>query len=227
MNTVDLLRTLEDEFYEPALCGGTLEFPGGSEPVEVLSLSAHSADLRCSDEIAEEGPVTLAVAGFGRFEGELVRRHGRIIGIIFGTMKVAGTKVARAVPAGTGETRAPATVAFDVANADDVPGPAAGRERTLRRHSRSAVFWSGAVQAGRQSIDCVVLNMSPGGAKIRLMKRYVGDGSPVILHIDRLGGYTSEVVWSEGNTMGLRFLKNPQQVAAEIEQGLRKAPRSA
>ena len=34
-----------------------------------------------------------------------------------------------------------------------------------------------------------------------------------------------EVVWTEGNTIGLRFLKDPKQIAADIEQGLRKAPK--
>jgi hypothetical protein len=232
MNTVDLLRTLEDEFYESALCAGRLEFAGGSEPVEVLSLSAHSADLRCGNEIVENGTVTLAIDGFRSFEGELVRRHGRIIGIVFGTMREKeGTRVARGIAAADAKASkakrpaAPATVDPDAGGGDTAPDAAAqkrSKARSLRGHTRSAVFWSGALQAGRQNVECIVLNMSPGGAKIRLLKRFVSDGSPVILHIDRLGGYTSEVVWLEGNSMGLRFLKDPKQIAVEIEQGLRK-----
>lgn len=212
MNTVDLLKQLEDEFYEPALCAGSLLFAGHVEPVEILSLSAHSADLRCNVNIAEEGPVTLAVDGFREFTGELVRRHGRIIGMIFETAEQPGTRITQPVTA-TAEPSKPVAARRQ-------------KDRALRGHPRSAVFWSGAVRGGRQNVDCVVLNMSPGGAKIRLLKRFVDDGSPVILHIDRLGGYTSEVVWAEGDMMGLRFLKDPKQIAAEIEQGLRKAPKS-
>ncbi len=212
MNTVDLLRTLEDEFYEPVLCTGALHFDGRTKVVEVLSLSAHSADLRCADEIAEDGPVALAIDGFRDFTGELVRRHGRIIGMIFARPEQQGTRVAAPLPP-------PATepVASD--------GPKTATPRAMREHARSAVFWSGAVRGGREDVECVVLNMSPGGAKVRLLKRFVGDGSPVILHVDRLGGYTCEVVWVEGNTMGLRFLRDPSQIAGEIEQGLRQAPK--
>jgi hypothetical protein len=214
MNTVDLLRTLEDEFYEPALCAGTLRFGDRTEAVEVLSLSAHSADLRCSDEIAEDGPVTLAIDGFREFTGELVRRHGHIIGMMFEVAEQRGTRITRPVTAQAIEPTEPAA-------------PKRQTSRAMREHARSAVFWSGAVRGGRENVECVVLNMSPGGAKIRLLKRFTGDGSPVILHVDRLGGYTCEVIWTEGNTMGLRFLRDPKQIANEIEQGLRKAPKQS
>lgn len=208
MNTVDLVRRLEEEFYEPALCEGMLEFSGRSEPVEVLALSAHSADLRCGDDIVEDGPVALAIDGFRRFEGELVRSHGRIIGMVFRDAEQDGTKV----------TPAPKQPPEDAA-------PKAQKRQSMRRHPRSAVFWSGAVQAGRESVDCIVLNMSPGGAKLKMLKRFVSDGSPVVLHIDRLGGYAGEIIWSEGDTVGLRFLRDPREVAADIEQVLYKTKR--
>jgi hypothetical protein len=172
--------------------------------VEVLALSAHSADLRCTGDVAEDGPVALAIDGFRSFEGELVRRHGQIIGMVFSS---------------GGKAAAPATPAPGSSPAAK-PAKAPSTTKTLRRHPRSAVFWSGAIQAGRESIDCIVLNMSPGGAKVKLLKRFAGDGSPVVLHIDRLGGYAGEVVWSEGELIGLRFLKDPQLIAADIERAL-------
>lgn len=202
MNTVDLLRRLEDEFYEPALCAGLLEFADRIASVEVLALSAHSADLRCGDDIVEDGAAILVIEGFRRFPGELVRRHGRIIGISFATEQTAATVMPAPLPA-----------ARDTA-------PAQQDRKTSRRHPRAAVFWSGAVQAGRTSVDCIVLNLSPGGAKVKLLQRFVSDGSPVVVHIDRLGSYASEVIWSEGDTMGVHFLKDPQRVAADIEKVL-------
>lgn len=208
MNTVDLLRRLDEEFFEPALCAGVLAFSGRKLPVEILALSAHSADLRCTAEVAEEGPVVLSIDGFRSFEGELVRRHGQIIGMVFSR---GGKAAAEAVP-----EAAPAPRAARLHNPPKQPS----ETKTLRRHPRSAVFWSGTVQSGRASIDCIVLNMSPGGAKVKLLKRFTGDGSPVVLHIDRLGGYAAEVVWSEGEMIGLRFLKDPQQIAADIEREL-------
>jgi len=197
MNTVDLLRRLDEEFFEPALCAGTLKFSGQAHSVEVLALSSHSADLRCPEDLVEDGPVTLAIDGFRSFEGELVRRHGRIIGMVFKTAEQPGAEA----PSPPAETK-----------------PA--RTGSLRQHPRSAVFWSGALQSGRESIDCIVLNMSPGGAKVKLFRRFASNGSPVVLHIDRLGGYASEVVWSEGDAVGLRFLKDPKEVAADIERVL-------
>jgi hypothetical protein len=40
-----------------------------------------------------------------------------------------------------------------------------------------------------------------------------------------MGGYAAEIIWSEGDTVGLRFLKDPREVAADIEQTLYKTKR--
>jgi len=203
MNTVDLLRRLDEEFFEPALCAGVLSFAGKKHPVEILALSAHSADLRCNGEVAEDGPVVLSIDGFRSFEGELVRRHGRIIGMVFSD----------------GGRAAPAASEPREAQSGEAP-KAPPHMGTMRRHPRTAVFWSGTVQVGRESIDCIVLNMSAGGAKVKLFKRYPGGNSPLVLNIDRLGGYAAEVVWSQGEMIGVRFLKDPELVAADIEREL-------
>lgn len=188
------------------LCTAVLEFGGRSTTVEVLGLTARSADLRCSEDIAETGPVALTIDGFRRFEGELVRRHGQIIGMAFRSPEDSDGLDAVAEPSPQKEGKD--------------AGTSPRRRRAMRRHLRSAVFWSGVMQAGRESIDCIVLNMSAGGAKVKLLSRFAHDGSPVVLHIDRMGGYAGEVMWSEGDLIGLRFLKDPKAIQADIDRAL-------
>lgn len=212
MNAVELLRRLEEEIFETPLCTAVLEFGDRTATVDVLGLTARSADLRCSEDIDETGPVALAIDGFRRFEGELVRRHGRIIGMAFRSPEDSDRSEAVAEPAQRAKSHDPKM--------------SPRRRRAMRQHLRSAVFWSGVVQAGRESIDCIVLNMSAGGAKVKLLNRFANDGSPVVLHIDRMGGYAGEVVWSEGDLIGLRFLKDPKAIQADIDRALGRAGKS-
>ncbi len=99
----------------------------------------------------------------------------------------------------------------------DEPEGGGGRER--RQYSRTHLIWTGSLAFGDRSVDCVIMNASANGAKIR-----VAEALPfpeiVTLRIPRLGGFRAEVVWSRDNKLGVRFLEEPERVAELIEHVL-------
>jgi hypothetical protein len=90
--------------------------------------------------------------------------------------------------------------------------PAAmGAER--RRHKRKTVLWSARVESRQGPSDCVILDLSLGGAKIRASGTPVPARQIVTLVIDRFGALRAEVVWSRMGHMGLRFTDAPDHIA--------------
>lgn len=77
-----------------------------------------------------------------------------------------------------------------------------GSER--RRHVRMPVHWTGALAGESDALDCVVLDISPGGARVQS-----ADPLPVVtevrLSLAHGGDYQGAVVWRQGSFMGLRF----------------------
>ncbi len=70
-----------------------------------------------------------------------------------------------------------------------------------------------------QVANCVLLNISPIGAKVSS-----SDGEHVDLSlgqrlmIEKFIEFPVEVVWQDGPVVGLRFLSDPQQVAATLKE---------
>jgi hypothetical protein len=96
-------------------------------------------------------------------------------------------------------------------------GPAHPRER--RRSLRHIVLWSGRIASRDQETDCVVLNVSLGGAKV-VVKEYFAALAPVVLRIDRFGDFASTVIWQHGGELGLRFDDDPEVIARRISPEL-------
>ena len=73
-----------------------------------------------------------------------------------------------------------------------------------RRHRRKPVLWAAEIDTATQRYDCVVLDVSAQGAKIRssapLMTQQV-----VAIIIERFGRLRGEVVWVGNNLAGIRF----------------------
>ena len=76
--------------------------------------------------------------------------------------------------------------------------------RTYRAHPRYETFCPGEFSIGDRTVDCVVLNISVGGAKIRVGGP-IGDASQVRLRIERIGEFAGRLVWRDGTTMGIAF----------------------
>lgn len=81
-----------------------------------------------------------------------------------------------------------------------------------RRHKRKPVLWAARVETRSGPSECIILDLSLGGAKLR------GGGTVeakqiVTLVIDRFGALRAEVMWARSGHMGLRFADSPDQIA--------------
>ncbi len=84
-----------------------------------------------------------------------------------------------------------------------------------RRFHRLPVIWAGRLDRNSDDIDCTILNVSPGGAKIQL-----ADSEPcpsrVTLQSPRFGSLKGRVVWHRHDLVGLAFLEAPTHVAESV-----------
>lgn len=99
-----------------------------------------------------------------------------------------------------------------------------GSMANRRRHARADGDWSAVLQILDQPIQCVVRNISAGGAKVRLddAHRFGGAGLPtvdtkVVLTIDGLGDFRGKIVWTEAAEGGIKFSDDPIEVAEILE----------
>jgi PilZ domain-containing protein len=95
-----------------------------------------------------------------------------------------------------------------MADADDVSSALAAasqpRPRERREERRRSVLWTARLMiTGQRDIRCYVLDLAPGGAKLRI-ERPVALGTVVKLSSPRVVRAGS-VVWSAGDCIGLRF----------------------
>ena len=83
-----------------------------------------------------------------------------------------------------------------------------------RLHPRAKVLWTGSLESGNRSMDCVLLNIGARGA----MGRSVGvlARGRVSLQSFHFGRLAAEIVWQEGNAFGLRFKASPAEVRNAI-----------
>jgi hypothetical protein len=85
------------------------------------------------------------------------------------------------------------------------------RRRSLRKH----VLWAAQVGANARELDCTILDVSLGGARIRLEEEVPSRG-PVSIASERFGTFHAEVIWESESIAGLRFLESQARVAQTI-----------
>jgi hypothetical protein len=91
-----------------------------------------------------------------------------------------------------------------------------------RQALRKRVLWSARVQAEERPIDCAMLDVSLGGARVRLDEGALPQG-PLAIAVSRFGTFQAEVVWTRDRVSGLRFLEPLDRVADTIGRQLRLA----
>jgi len=84
-----------------------------------------------------------------------------------------------------------------------------------RRHKRAHVLFSGCLISGDRSAEGVLLDVSAGGARIRLSEPLEA-GSAITLRLARSLDFHVEVAWRQGQTIGLRFRETPARIAATL-----------
>ena len=100
---------------------------------------------------------------------------------------------------------------------DTVLGLPPGAER--RRFLRWPVFWPARLDSGEQARNCLVLDFSPGGAKVRSP-----DGPPigdwVALKFPSAIQLFGKVAWTRGGILGIEFQEEARQYATMVEKAL-------
>lgn len=92
------------------------------------------------------------------------------------------------------------------------------KTESRRQHPRKKVFLRAELRSGNDAAPCDILNLSAGGARISSTLK-VSAGSRVILNLEPFGELPGEIVWQNGEEMGINFQKDPAQIA-EIVLGI-------
>ena len=80
-------------------------------------------------------------------------------------------------------------------------------EKERRAFWRTTVLWSGHLHALGDSADCVILDVSANGAKLRFSGDVNLTEDSCALEVSRLGVFACEIAWLHGNRAGLSFRK--------------------
>ncbi len=176
---------------------GELIAAAGAVPCQVLNISAGGAKVRLSEPWMHELAVTLRIDRF-TFVGEIVWQYDDCVGLSF-----VGdpAEIEQIIDEELVKLRDPAD---------------------RRRFARVSVLMSGKLFSGGEMVDCVVLNISAGGAKVRVLQPLEFD-SAVRLRVERFGDFPGVVAWQDGAYIGLQFLIEPSEVIRRVAETL---PRS-
>ena len=193
-------RPVERQRYSRRLVlyPGTVRCGDSVGDCEVVDLSDTGAKVRLAEEFECTSPITLSF-DIGEFEGQVVWQNDEFVGIEF-----------NANPS-------------DVAKVIEKYFFRPTHPKDRRKFVRTSVMWAGKLHLKTQTVNCVVLNISPDGAKIRL-KSIPDAMSPLTLHVDRIGDLSGEVLWQDGAMIGISFHESPSVVAQRIEPALKATP---
>ncbi len=89
-----------------------------------------------------------------------------------------------------------------------------------RRFERTTVLWSGQLVFQEQSVACVIVNISSGGAMVRSDDPSIFVTS-VVLRNARIGDLAAQIVWRQDEELGLRFADDEETVAEIIGRALK------
>ena len=89
-----------------------------------------------------------------------------------------------------------------------------------RRYDRTTVLWSGHLVCQDQSVACVIVNISAGGAMVRSDDPSFFMTS-VVLRNPRIGDLAAKILWRQDDEFGLKFVDDPETVAEIIGRALK------
>ena len=89
-----------------------------------------------------------------------------------------------------------------------------------RRFDRSDLQLQAKLSQGEASYACHIVNISAGGAKLRLASDIsLSEDVDVDLELDRLGSFPATTVWHTNQQLGIQFSLAPEAMA-EVIMGL-------
>ncbi len=84
-----------------------------------------------------------------------------------------------------------------------------------RQFRRKAVIWAAKVEAKGGTFDCITLDLSLGGARLRFSD-HVEMLEQVVLVLEKFGKFQGEIVWQTPTEIGVQFTEAPEAVAARF-----------
>lgn len=93
-----------------------------------------------------------------------------------------------------------------------VPTPNDVAWAALRQFRRKAVIWGAKLETEQGVLDCIMLDLSLGGARLRCDCQ-LELGKPATLMLDKFGAFPAEVVWATASEVGVRFNEAAEKVA--------------
>ena len=84
-----------------------------------------------------------------------------------------------------------------------------------RTTDRKSVSFTTVVQVNDRSVECDILDISTGGAKIKL-KTKAERGEKISLQIEPIGLFTANIMWNRNGVIGIKFEDDPARVAEVI-----------
>lgn len=93
------------------------------------------------------------------------------------------------------------------------------RWREKRRHKRSSVIWPAVVTLPDGERPCTVLNLSLGGARIKVARLPASDVR-LNLRIPGVGQFPGRVVWHREDGAGVEFTIAPEVASRSIGRAL-------
>ena len=85
-----------------------------------------------------------------------------------------------------------------------------------RRYRRIDLLHSASLREGERVMDCVIRDISAGGARILIEER-IAEQHELVLDIEGVGRLSSRIVWQSVDQAGIRFLEEPVTVRSHIE----------
>jgi hypothetical protein len=103
---------------------------------------------------------------------------------------------------------------------EDPAASASGTAHEKRRHLRRKVIWGARISCALGERACTVLNISRGGAALKLDVT-LDPGSDVQLLMPGIGHLAGWVVWSNHDRVGIQFGDLSEALGAALDQALR------
>jgi len=84
-----------------------------------------------------------------------------------------------------------------------------------RQSKRQDCEFQAAAVIDGERIDCSIIDISAGGAKIST-RANVEKGAELTLSLDKIGDLAAQVAWISGGNVGVKFTGDPEQAASAV-----------
>ena len=95
---------------------------------------------------------------------------------------------------------------------EDRRGAVRTEDSDRRDHPRFTVVWTGRIQLLPKPVECVILNISANGAKLRILA-HADLPADFTLTVDRFGDFPANLVWTDGRSAGVQFSGDPKKIS--------------